>query len=145
MGLREEGFSNCAIGARVKRCSSTVMRVGKREPSLTSRAHIPGTIFQQDKARSHVAKTFGDVYSQNMKILSWPAYSTNMSPIEHVWDLVGRRLNRDMRPATSKYELFLPMREIRNYVPQPVFPNLFDPVPRRTASLIASRGGYTKY
>ncbi|GFV31376.1 uncharacterized protein TNCV_3819781 [Trichonephila clavipes] len=46
---------------------------------------ILGAIFQQNKARSHVAKTVRDLCSaQQMQILSWAAYSTNMSPIEHV-------------------------------------------------------------
>ncbi|GFV58739.1 hypothetical protein TNCV_3730771 [Trichonephila clavipes] len=40
-----------------------------------------------------------------MQLLPWPAYSLDMSPIEHVWDLVGRRFARDPRPATSKDEL----------------------------------------
>ncbi|GFU81388.1 hypothetical protein TNCV_1380561 [Trichonephila clavipes] len=35
---------------------------------------------------------------QHMQLLPWPANSPDMSPIEHVWDLVGRRLARDPRP-----------------------------------------------
>ncbi|GFV71860.1 transposable element Tc1 transposase [Trichonephila clavipes] len=45
-----------------------------------------------DNARSHVAKTVRDFCSaQTMQLFLWPAYSPNMSPIEQVWDLVGRR------------------------------------------------------
>ena len=42
-----------------------------------------------------------------MQLLSWPAYLPDMSPTEHVWDLVDRRLVRDTRPAASKDELWL--------------------------------------
>ena len=47
-----------------------------------------------------------------MQLLSWPAYSPDMSPIEHAWDLVGQRLARDPRPADSKDEFWLRIQEI---------------------------------
>ncbi|GFT83926.1 hypothetical protein TNCV_2020081 [Trichonephila clavipes] len=101
IGLREGGFSYSAIGARVQRNSSTVMRL-EVVPFLQGN---PGAIFQQDNARPHVAKTVRDFCStQHMQLLPWPAYSPDMSPIKHVWDLVGQRLARDPRPATSKDE-----------------------------------------
>ncbi|GFV70990.1 transposable element Tcb2 transposase [Trichonephila clavipes] len=57
----------------------------------------------QDNARLHVPKTVRDFCSaQHMKLLPWSAYSPDMSPIEHVRDLFGRRLARDPRPAASK-------------------------------------------
>ncbi|GFX52479.1 nitric oxide synthase [Trichonephila clavipes] len=69
---------------------------------------IPGAIFQQDNAPPHVAKTFRDFCSaQHMQLLPWLAYSPDMSPIEHMWYLVGRRLARDPRPAASKDKLLL--------------------------------------
>ncbi|GFX06070.1 hypothetical protein TNCV_446451 [Trichonephila clavipes] len=61
----------------------------------------------------HVAKTVLDFCSaQSMQLLPWPAYSPDMSPNEHVWDLVGRRLARDPRPAASKDELLLHIQVI---------------------------------
>ncbi|GFY15572.1 hypothetical protein TNCV_1282201 [Trichonephila clavipes] len=47
------------------------------------------------------------VQPQHMQFLPWPAYSEDLSPTEHVLDLVGRRLARDSRPAASKDELLL--------------------------------------
>ncbi|GFX22646.1 transposable element Tc1 transposase [Trichonephila clavipes] len=65
---------------------------------------IPGTIFQQDNARPHVAKTFRDFCSaQHMQLLPWAAYSPDTSPIEHVWDLFSRLLARDPRSAAFSY------------------------------------------
>ncbi|GFS55936.1 transposable element Tcb2 transposase [Trichonephila clavipes] len=65
-------------------------------------------VFQQDNACPHVAKIVRDFSSaQHMQLLPWLAYSQDMSPIEHVWDLVGRRLARDPRPTASKDELLL--------------------------------------
>ncbi|GFU65764.1 transposable element Tcb1 transposase [Trichonephila clavipes] len=79
-----------------------------------------------------------------MQILPWPAYSPDMSPIEHVWDWAGQRLIRDPRPAASKDELLLRMQAIWNSLPQANIQNLFDSMSRRLAALIAALGGYTK-
>ncbi|GFV69631.1 transposable element Tcb1 transposase [Trichonephila clavipes] len=52
------------------------------------------------------------LFSPTHATSSWPAYSTDMSPMEPVWDLVGRRLARDPRPAASKDELLLRIQAI---------------------------------
>ncbi|GFX95078.1 transposable element Tc1 transposase [Trichonephila clavipes] len=106
---------------------------------------IPGAIFQQDNAHPHVAKTVRDFCSaQHMQLLPWPAYSPDMSSIEHVWDLVGRRFARGLRPAASKDELLLRIHAIWKSIPHADIQNLFDSMPRRIAALIAACGGYTE-
>jgi len=30
--------------------------------------------------------------AENIPVLAWPAYSTDMSPIEHVWDVLDRHM-----------------------------------------------------
>ncbi|GFY29888.1 hypothetical protein TNCV_4072011 [Trichonephila clavipes] len=68
----------------------------------------PGAIFLQDNACPHVAKAVLDLSSaQHMQLFPWPAYSSDTSPIAHVWDLVGWRLAREPRPAASNDELLL--------------------------------------
>ncbi|GFT22410.1 transposable element Tcb2 transposase [Trichonephila clavipes] len=65
---------------------------------------IPGAIFQQDNVRPYVAKTIPYFCSaQHMHLLPWPAYLEDMSPIEHVWDLVGRHFAHDPRPAKTNF------------------------------------------
>ncbi|GFY27343.1 transposable element Tcb2 transposase [Trichonephila clavipes] len=80
-----------------------------------------------------------------MQRLPWPTYSSDMSPIEHVWDLVGRSCTRDLRPAASKDELLLRIQARWNSLPQADIQNLFDFMSRRIEKLIAARGGFTKY
>ncbi|GFX65614.1 transposable element Tc1 transposase [Trichonephila clavipes] len=106
---------------------------------------IPGAIFQQDNARPQVAKTVRDFCSsQHMQLLPWPAYSPVMSPIEHVRDLVGRRLARDPHPAASRDEFLLRIQAIWNSLPQSDI-QICLTIPLRITALIAVRGGYTKY
>ncbi|GFT34131.1 hypothetical protein TNCV_4385421 [Trichonephila clavipes] len=125
---------------------TTESDVSARRSTPAPHGGIPGAIFQQDDARPHVSKTVRDFCSaQHMEPLPWPAYSPDMSPIEHVWDLVGRCLTRDPRPAASKDELLQRKQAIWNSLPQANIQIMFDSMPRRMAALIAASGGYTKY
>ncbi|GFU41190.1 hypothetical protein TNCV_1847961 [Trichonephila clavipes] len=121
IGLLEGGFSYHAIGAR---CAAEQ--------------------FQSDVSLE-VAKTVRVFYSaQHMQLLPWSAYSPDMSLIEHLRDLVGRRFARDPRPAATKDKLLLRIQAIWNSLPQADIQNLFDSMPRRIAVLIAARDGYKK-
>ena len=101
--------------------------------------------FHQDIARNHVAKTVRDFCSPQAMQLPLSAYSLDMSPIEQVWDLIGRRLVRDPHPAASKDELWLPIQAIWDSFPQTDIQNLFDSMPRRIAALTAALGGYGEF
>ena len=50
-----------------------------------------GGILQHDNARPHVARMCTDfLQTQNINVLPWPALSADMSPVEHLWDMLGR-------------------------------------------------------
>ncbi|GFW31553.1 hypothetical protein TNCV_4419881 [Trichonephila clavipes] len=68
-----------------------------------------------------------------MQLLPRPTYSQNMSPIEYMWDLVGRRLARDPRPAALKDEFLLRLQAIWISLPQSDIQNLFDSMSHRIA------------
>ncbi|GFY22068.1 transposable element Tcb2 transposase [Trichonephila clavipes] len=88
---------------------------------------LPGAVFQQDNARPHVAKTVKYYLdSQQVQLLPSPAYSPDMSPIEHEWDIVGRRIARDLRTVASTDELWLRIQTIWNTLPQTDIKNLFN-------------------
>ena len=46
----------------------------------------------------HVARMSIDFLNEHgVDFLDWPPYSPDMNPIEHIWDILGRRIRR--RPA----------------------------------------------
>ena len=47
-----------------------------------------------------------------MKLLPWPGYLPEMSPIDHDWDLFGRSLARDSCLAASKEDVWLRIQAI---------------------------------
>ncbi|GFT20861.1 transposable element Tc1 transposase [Trichonephila clavipes] len=103
---------------------------------------IPGAIFQQDNASPHIAKTVRNFCSaQHVQLFPRPA--SPMSPIEHMWNLVGRRLTRNPRTAASKDKFLLYIQTIWKSLPQADDQNFFDSMPRRIATLISAHCGYT--
>ncbi len=48
-----------------------------------------------NNARPHVARIYTQfLEAENIPVLAWPAYSPDMSPIEHVWDALDRRIRQ---------------------------------------------------
>ncbi|CAH1971392.1 unnamed protein product [Acanthoscelides obtectus] len=63
---------------------------------------LAGTTFQQDNSRPHVARVTIDFFQHNdVTLLSWPPRSPDLSPIEHVWDMMGTRLLNLQRPPQT--------------------------------------------
>ncbi|GFU07262.1 transposable element Tcb1 transposase [Trichonephila clavipes] len=52
-------------------------------------------IFQQDNARSHVARILQRFFvNHQIELLAWPARSPDLSPIENMWFMVVQRLTQ---------------------------------------------------
>ncbi|GBL75387.1 hypothetical protein AVEN_194581-1 [Araneus ventricosus] len=71
VGLREGGFSFRDIAEGLGRNVSTVLDVGSSGQR------------------------------KSVDILPWPARSPELSPIEHVWDIIGQHLQRHPQPALT--------------------------------------------
>jgi hypothetical protein len=71
-----------------------------------------GVIFQHDNARRphipQITRTF----------LHWPARSSDLNPIEHVWDKMGRRLRRFPQQANSLEKLRRHLQQACDEIPQ---------------------------
>ncbi|UYV79831.1 hypothetical protein LAZ67_18000857 [Cordylochernes scorpioides] len=67
---------------------------------------VSNALYQQDNARPHTARISQQAL-QDVQMLPWPPYSPDLSPIEHVWDIIGRRLHALPQPRSEDelYEL----------------------------------------
>ncbi|UYV75632.1 hypothetical protein LAZ67_13000806, partial [Cordylochernes scorpioides] len=99
---------------------------------------VPNALYQQDNARPHTARISQQAL-QDVQMLPWPPYSPDLSPIEHVWDIIGRRLHALPQPR-SEDELWQMVEREWRAIPQDAIRNLIDSLPRRVAACIAVRG-----
>ncbi|UYV68766.1 hypothetical protein LAZ67_6000748 [Cordylochernes scorpioides] len=99
---------------------------------------VPNALYQQDNARPHTARISQQAL-QDVQMLPWPPYSPDLSPIEHVWDIIGRRLHALPQPR-SEDELWQMVEREWRAIPQDAIRTLIDSLPRRVAACIAVRG-----
>ncbi|GFT02578.1 DDE_3 domain-containing protein [Trichonephila clavipes] len=67
----------------------------------------------QDNARLHTAIVAQD-FLRHFQILSWPARSSDLSPVEHVWD----QLKRQMPSCHSLHDLEFAVQDLWAHLPQ---------------------------
>jgi hypothetical protein len=109
-------------------------------------AQINNVTFQQDNARPHVARVVRDYLTQqNVDLLPWPAVSPDLSPIEHVWDEMERRLRHLPNQPVTLAEMGPALIRIWNNIPQAFFNNLIRSMRRRCQACINANGGHTRY
>ena len=76
--------------------------------------------------------------------MDWPANSPDLNPIEHLWDLLKRRLQS--RPqAPDLQTLGENLREEWNAFPQEIIRSLIQSMANRCAEVRRNRGGHTHY
>ncbi|UYV64831.1 hypothetical protein LAZ67_3002104, partial [Cordylochernes scorpioides] len=98
---------------------------------------VPNALYKQDNARPHTARISQQAL-QDVQMLPWPPYSPDLSPIEHVWDIIGRRLHALPKPRSEDKLWKMVKREWRA-IPQDAIRTLIDSLPRRVAACIAVR------
>ena len=110
------------------------------------RSHRFSHVFQQDNARCHVARVSMNFLNDNhLRTLPWPALSPDLSPIEHLWDELGRRVRNGLNPPETLDELRRALIQEWNNIPQAFIRNLIGSMRRRCQAVINTRGGHTRY
>ncbi|GFU75442.1 transposable element Tcb1 transposase [Trichonephila clavipes] len=60
-------------------------------------------LFMDDNARPHRANIVDEcLQSEDTTRMDWPAYSPDLNPIEHVWDMLGRRIAARQLPPVYR-------------------------------------------
>uniref|UniRef100_A0A3Q3FZ92 Transposase Tc1-like domain-containing protein n=1 Tax=Labrus bergylta TaxID=56723 RepID=A0A3Q3FZ92_9LABR len=106
----------------------------------------PGFLLMQDNARPHVAGVCQQfLQDEGIDAMDWPAYSPDLNPIEHIWDVMSRSIHqRHVAPQTVQ-ELADALVQVWEESPQETIHHLIRSMPRRCREVIQARGGHTHY
>ena len=103
-------------------------------------------IFQQDNAKPHTARlTMEYLANTNVTVLPWPSKSPDLNPIEHLWDLLDRRLRRRQRQPQTRQQLMDALQDEWRQIPQRQIRRLIQSMPRRIRAVLQAQGGNTRY
>ena len=97
---------------------------------------------------SHTARSVRDFpQDRNVSVLPWPVKSLDLSPIEHVWDLLDLRLSVRARPIPPRNfrELAGALVEEWGNISQQELANLVQSMRRRSTAVLNAAGGNTRY
>lgn len=99
-----------------------------------------------DNARPHVARITTDYLEEvGIRVMSWPARSPDLNPIEHMWDTLKQKVRARNPVPTTLGELETAIREEWNRIPQETIKVLIRSLKRRMQAVIRARGGNTPY
>ncbi len=103
-------------------------------PIVVPFIHDHHLMLQHDNAWPHVARICTQfLEAENIPVLAWPAYSPDMSPIEHVWDALDRRVQQHVPVPEEEW----------NNIPQATINNLINSMRRRCVALREANSGHT--
>jgi hypothetical protein len=89
------------------------------------RRHRFSHVFQHDNDRCHISRVSMDFLNDNhIRTIPWPALSSDLSPIEHLWDELGRRVRNGLNPPETLDELRRALIQEWNNIPLAVIRNL---------------------
>ncbi|GFY35957.1 DDE_3 domain-containing protein [Trichonephila clavipes] len=102
--------------------------------------------WKYDNARLHRANIVEEcLQSEDITRMDWPAYSPDLNPLEHVGDMLGRRIAARQPPPTCLPELRSALLDEWCNISQDQIDNLILSMPRRYKACIASSGTHTPY
>jgi hypothetical protein len=115
-------------------------------PVLRKRWPDGSGVFQQDKAPCHVSHQMLKFFKQNkVRVLEWPGNSPDLNPIENLWAILKKRLQK--RDCTTMDKLINNVIDVwfKDSEMPSLCVRLIESMPERVEQVIKARGGHTSY
>lgn len=86
------------------------------------------TMLQQDNALPHTARaTTQFLTANNVNVMEWPSMSPDLSPIEHIWDELDRRVRARLNQPANLAQLQAALLQEWNNPPSTLFVGTLGP------------------
>ena len=103
-------------------------------------------VYMDNNARSHRSRAVtAYLQSEAVTFVPWPAMSPDLNPIEHIWDMLGRRIQAREPPVQNIRQLEATLHREWQQISQQDIRRLTGGMRRRIEAVIQARGGYTRY
>lgn len=114
-------------------------------PNVDSNRH---TVFQQDNCPIHTTpELWSYLRTLPFRILNHPACSPDLNPVENIWNLAQRKLNKYLLTnfISNKASLFSKAKEFCESIPIEMVDSLIESMPKRIREVELNRGLHINY
>ena len=103
-------------------------------------------VFMDDNDRPHIARVVTDyLRDESITTLPWPSRSPDLNPIEHIWNIFGRRVKERTPSVQTLNDLDQTLYQEWQRLTQVQIGRLVSSMRRRLVAVIRVNGSYTQY